>query len=404
MKARIKWIEGVSFVAETGSGHAVVVDGAPEAGGRNLGARPMELVLAGAAACTAFDVVWILKKARQPVTDCVVEAEADRAAVEPKVFTRIRLDVPRRRARARPAPGREGGEALQGEILLGDDHARQDRRDHDARSRSSRATACRERPASVGARFNPALRGVRRSRRRPHRDAAHVRLDRRQWRAAASRRRTSARAARCDPGTRSCSDVEQPHMAAEVGEPRRSVRGHRRARRRRCAARLPRPGGSTSDELRALARPASCAPTSFSGSVDSMSTYDHRRRLSRIRPGAASAFSQLDVGAGERRSRRAAARAPAQRSPRALLARFRRSAARAAGSTCPSGRRPSAGRARRTGRQRGDRQRRAVARAPRRGRCRGPCASSRRRSRSRTCRRSSSCRGSPSATTAPRPC
>jgi len=89
MKARIKWVESVTFVAEMGSGHAVIVDGAPEAGGRNLGARPMELMLAGAAACTAFDVLWILKKARQPVTDCVVEAEAERAAVEPKVFTHI---------------------------------------------------------------------------------------------------------------------------------------------------------------------------------------------------------------------------------------------------------------------------------------------------------------------------
>ena len=91
MKARIKWIEGVSFVAESGSGHAIVLDGAPEAGGRNLGLRPMELVLAGTAACTAFDVVWILKKARQPVEDCVVEAEAERAAEDPKVFTRIHL-------------------------------------------------------------------------------------------------------------------------------------------------------------------------------------------------------------------------------------------------------------------------------------------------------------------------
>ena len=91
MKTRVKWVEGVSFVAETGSGHAVVIDGAPEAGGRNLGMRPMELVLAGAASCTAFDVVWILKKARQPVADCVVEAEAERAPVEPKVFTRIHL-------------------------------------------------------------------------------------------------------------------------------------------------------------------------------------------------------------------------------------------------------------------------------------------------------------------------
>jgi putative redox protein len=89
LRARIKWVEGVSFVAETGSGHAVVVDGSPDAGGRNLGPRPMELVLAGTAACTAFDVVWILKKGRQPVTDCVVEAEAERAPEDPKIFTRI---------------------------------------------------------------------------------------------------------------------------------------------------------------------------------------------------------------------------------------------------------------------------------------------------------------------------
>jgi putative redox protein len=91
MKATIRWTDGVSFVAESGSGHSALVDGAPEAGGRNLGMRPMEMLLAGAAACTAFDVVWILKKARQPVSGCVVEAEAARAAVEPKVFTRIEL-------------------------------------------------------------------------------------------------------------------------------------------------------------------------------------------------------------------------------------------------------------------------------------------------------------------------
>jgi putative redox protein len=87
----VKWVEGVSFVAETGSGHAIVIDGAPDAGGRNIGPRPMELVLAGTAACTAFDVVWILKKARQPVAGCTVEAEAERAAEDPKVFTRIHL-------------------------------------------------------------------------------------------------------------------------------------------------------------------------------------------------------------------------------------------------------------------------------------------------------------------------
>lgn len=81
----------MSFVAESGSGHAIVIDGAPEHGGRNLGPRPMEVVLMGTGACTAFDVVMILKKARQPVLDCVVELEAERAESDPKVFTRIHL-------------------------------------------------------------------------------------------------------------------------------------------------------------------------------------------------------------------------------------------------------------------------------------------------------------------------
>jgi putative redox protein len=91
VKARVKWVEAVLFVAETGSGHSVVIDGAPEAGGRNVGMRPMEMVLAGTAACSAFDVIWILRRARQPVSDCVVEADAKRASEEPKVFTRVHL-------------------------------------------------------------------------------------------------------------------------------------------------------------------------------------------------------------------------------------------------------------------------------------------------------------------------
>jgi putative redox protein len=91
MKVRAKWVEGVSFVGESGTGHAVVIDGAPEYGGRNLGMRPMEMVLMGTAACTAFDVVLILKKARQPVGDCTVDATAERADTDPKVFTRIHL-------------------------------------------------------------------------------------------------------------------------------------------------------------------------------------------------------------------------------------------------------------------------------------------------------------------------
>ena len=91
MKARVKWIENVAFVGESESGHAFVMDGAPEGGGRNLGPRPMEVVLLGTGACTAYDVVSILRKARQAVTDCAVEIEADRAENDPKVFTRIRM-------------------------------------------------------------------------------------------------------------------------------------------------------------------------------------------------------------------------------------------------------------------------------------------------------------------------
>ena len=89
MKIRVKWIEDVCFLAETESGHALVMDGAPEGGGRNLGARPMETVLAGTGGCTAYDVMTILRKARQPVKHCEVRIDADRAAEDPKVFTRI---------------------------------------------------------------------------------------------------------------------------------------------------------------------------------------------------------------------------------------------------------------------------------------------------------------------------
>ncbi len=91
MKARVKWIEGMAFVGETESGHAVVMDGPADIGGRNLGPRPMEMLLLGTGACSSVDVVSILKKSRQDVTDCWVELDADRAATEPKVFTRIHM-------------------------------------------------------------------------------------------------------------------------------------------------------------------------------------------------------------------------------------------------------------------------------------------------------------------------
>ena len=92
MECTVRWTgndAGMSFIAETGSGHAVVMDGAPEAGGRNLGPRPMEMLLAGTGGCTAFDVVMILKKGRHAVTGCEALLKAERAENDPKVFTRI---------------------------------------------------------------------------------------------------------------------------------------------------------------------------------------------------------------------------------------------------------------------------------------------------------------------------
>ncbi len=91
MKTRIKWVEGVTFMGETDSGHAVIMDGPPDHGGRNLGPRPMEMLLLGLGGCTTFDVLMILKKSRQAVEDCVVEIITERANNEPKVFTKIHV-------------------------------------------------------------------------------------------------------------------------------------------------------------------------------------------------------------------------------------------------------------------------------------------------------------------------
>ncbi len=91
MQARIKWVQDATFLGESGSGHAVVMDGPPEHGGRNLGVRPMEMLLLGLGGCSAFDVVSILKKSRQAVSDCVAELQAERAEQDPKVFTRIHV-------------------------------------------------------------------------------------------------------------------------------------------------------------------------------------------------------------------------------------------------------------------------------------------------------------------------
>ncbi len=91
MKATIKWVENMEFVAETGSGHAIVIDGPPDLGGQNLGPRPMELLLVGLGSCAAVDVIHILKKGRHQIIDCKVELTAERADTDPKIFTAIHL-------------------------------------------------------------------------------------------------------------------------------------------------------------------------------------------------------------------------------------------------------------------------------------------------------------------------
>src|SRR5258708_32118418 len=91
MECKIEWRgpEGMVFIAETGSGHVVAMDGAPEGGGRNLAPRPMEMVLLGTGGCTAYDVVMILKKSRQDIRNCTAKLTAERASEDPKVFTRV---------------------------------------------------------------------------------------------------------------------------------------------------------------------------------------------------------------------------------------------------------------------------------------------------------------------------
>lgn len=91
MECDVRWFKGMSFIAETGTGHLVAMDGAPEAGGKNLAPRPMEMLLVGAGGCTSFDVVMILKRGRQEITGCEVKVTAERADTDPKVFNRIHM-------------------------------------------------------------------------------------------------------------------------------------------------------------------------------------------------------------------------------------------------------------------------------------------------------------------------
>ena len=91
MKAEVKWMGGVAFEGTADSGHSVIMDGAPASGGENKGFRPMEMVLLGMGGCTSFDVVSILKKSRQQVSECVAEISSERAETTPKVFTKIHM-------------------------------------------------------------------------------------------------------------------------------------------------------------------------------------------------------------------------------------------------------------------------------------------------------------------------
>jgi putative redox protein len=91
MKSKVKWLDNMTFVGESASGHAIVMDGPPEFGGRNLGVRPMEMLILGLGGCSAFDVILILQKSRQQVHNCEVELDYERAEENPKVYTRIHM-------------------------------------------------------------------------------------------------------------------------------------------------------------------------------------------------------------------------------------------------------------------------------------------------------------------------
>jgi Predicted redox protein, regulator of disulfide bond formation len=141
MEARVRWIENAAFMAETGSGHAIVIDGPEHIGGRNLGPRPMELMLLSIGSCSSVDVVHILKKARQPVSGCEVKVSGTRADTDPQGLHRHSSAFHGQRRRAVGNPGGAGRGAVRKQVLLGLDHARQGCRDQ---------PRFRDRPAAGG--------------------------------------------------------------------------------------------------------------------------------------------------------------------------------------------------------------------------------------------------------------
>ena len=158
MKARVKWLEDRAFVGETESGHRVVLGTAFGEDGRKPGPSPMELVLIGTGGCSAWDVVNILAKGRQAVEDCVVELDSDRAAEEPRVFTRIHMHFVVKGRGLDPAKVQRAIDAVAGEILLGLGDAGQDRHASPTTSRSS--TPPLRRVAQAGAASSPRRRAA----------------------------------------------------------------------------------------------------------------------------------------------------------------------------------------------------------------------------------------------------
>ncbi len=131
MDCSVRWTgDGMSFIAETGSGHLVTMDGAPDGGGRNLAPRPMEMVLVGTGGCAAYDVVLILQRGRHPVRGCEVKLMADRAPDDPKVFTRIEMQFTVRGKDAESRCRVARGAAIARKILFGDRDARKDGRNY----------------------------------------------------------------------------------------------------------------------------------------------------------------------------------------------------------------------------------------------------------------------------------
>ena len=129
MKARVQWLDGRAFVGESGSGHAVVMDGSPESGGRNIGVRPMEMLLLGLGGCTAFDIVMILERMREKVTGLDIALEGERASGGPQGLHPCEADLQGHGPQAEARECGARGEPFGGEILLRHRHVRQDRQD-----------------------------------------------------------------------------------------------------------------------------------------------------------------------------------------------------------------------------------------------------------------------------------